>query len=148
MATMTNADQLSGLRAKIAELKAMDLTKLQERTALFPARMDLEDLADTIAAEHEADVDIVLLVTRAAWTVRLDVETAGEDTPDAATFGTRVEADVRQALDALSEGRTVVGDDVIDRVLAQTVEYGKAGVKIIPVRELMDKTKCMIGNPG
>jgi len=146
MVGMTTADPLTDLQAKIAELESMDLEKLQTRTALFPARIELEDLTENLAEELDVDGEIVLLVTRAAWSVRLNVETAGEDVPEPTEFVTRVEADVRTTLTALGDGVTETGNAVIDRVLSRTLELAKAGVKIIPVREIMDRTKCMIGN--
>ena len=139
-------DPLSRLRAQVAELESMDLDKLRARAGLFAARVSLEDLADTLASDVDLDAELVLLVVRAAWAVRLDVETEDDVTPEPDAFASAVETDVRAVLEALAEGVTETGDPVVDRALARTIELGKQGVKIIPVREMMDRTKCMIGN--
>lgn len=139
-------DPLSRLRAQVAELESMDLDKLRARAGLFAARVSLEDLAGTIASDVDLDAELVLLVVRAAWAVRLDVETGDDVTPEPDVFASAVEGDVRAVLEALAEGVTETGDPVVDRALARTIELGKQGVKIIPVREMMDRTKCMIGN--
>ena len=142
---MATQDTLTALRDSIAELKAMDLEPIRARAALFGARMELEDLASTISNDTEADLEAVLLVTRAAWTVRLEHVLTTDETPDPTTFAAVVEGDVRAVLLALGAGESETGNEVTDRALAKTRELGKQGVKIIPVRELMDRTKCMIG---
>lgn len=140
----TNKTLVENLEAQIASLKKLDPAVMQARASLFTARLSLEDTADELALAADLDRDVVLLVTRTAWLARLDA-TLDNEVPDADTFADVVRGDVVCVLNTLARGETETGHKVTDKALAKAIELSKHGAKIIPVRELMDQTKCLIG---
>lgn len=133
------------LRARIAELQSMNLDALQARVTLLNERVNLEELADTIADATDTDPQVVLLVVQTTWGVRIDAELGDpqqEVTP--ADFRDAVEADVRAILHALAAGETEVCEPVRNAALKRTIALGKQGVKITPTKETFSAFAEMI----
>ena len=141
---------LDALRAKVAALRGLDLDNLRARVQLLAARVDLDAIADAIAADTDSDADVVLLVVQAAWFAHIDLDLDAAGEIDADAFRDRVEASVRCVLAALAEGVTEVGDPVVDEALRRAIELGKQGIKITPTRERIDEAMTLISTelPG
>jgi len=140
------ATQHDELRARIAELREMDLDGLRRRIELLTARTTLEDAADKIAEDTDTDSSVVLLVMHAVWTERVDAEMSGdlaaEVDPDA--FAAAVERDTRAALIAIGNGEVVFDSPYHTSILKRMIQLGSTGAVIKPTREVFSTLHQMI----
>lgn len=126
--------ELEDLRAKIEQLRGLDLGTLRTRVRLISGRADLEEIRDRIAAETDTDPEVVMLVLHATWSARIEADLDDADAIEPSTFVAAVEAGARRILDALTEGVTELDDEVLDVALRRTIDLGRQGVKINPTR--------------
>lgn len=139
-----SVEAIEDIKRKIEALKAYNLDQLKARTTLFAARIDLEDMADAIARETDADGEVVLLIIRATWMVYVQEDLPEDETPDPEAFKAKVEAGVRTIIDTLANAKKSAGDEILDKALEQAVAAGKRGDKIIPVRDVISQVRTMI----
>lgn len=130
---------VEALRAKVAELRLLEPALLQARVKLFDQRVHLEELVESLSADTDTDPEVVLLTISAAWRVHI----AATKLPEANLFREAVLADVRAVLVALT-GCTDPLSSEAERTLQSVIEAGKAGVRPVPVKDIMLHTGQMI----
>lgn len=138
------------LRARIAELKAMDLDRLRHRAALLQARVGLEQLADALAEATDTDADVALLVVHAVWTAKVEtdlLDTAAE-VPAPDVFAAEAEVAVRAVLEALASGVVDLPDAVHATALRKVIDLGRQGVRITPTQDALQSVAGLIKQAG
>lgn len=130
--------ELEDLRAKVEQLRSLDLDTLRTRVRLISARADLEEIRDRISGETDTDPEVVMLVLHATWAARIEADLDDADAIEPDTFVAAVETGTRRILAALTEGTTSLDDEVLDVALRRTIDLGRQGVKINPTREAFE----------
>lgn len=139
------ATDLDDLRAKLAELRAIDTSRLRERVALFTACADLDDASKRIAEATDTDPEVALLVTRSAWTALIHSGLVGEVTPE--EFAARVELGATKILHVLADGGDSLDDPLLHEALQRTIRLGRQGVKITPVKDVLLSAASIVPSP-